>query len=283
MQIHASFRTKRPVRQKLEFETPMDRHVVLTLGRSGSNTLTDMLNQNPDILNVGEVLGDWNVLRKVQRRLRLYPQNADYLDAMLRKSVLIRVANTYRNHQRRKSGAKHEIKRLSDIKTLGIKEFSLNMHEFGVADYLHARPDIKVIGLLRDNVLDRAMSYIMLRETGVVAVRDNTTGKQQVEIDPEELISILEDVKSENQGLQAMLDELPSERVEIVQYAEFFSDEESRIATMRRLFDFLGVQQHQPVVRMKKILQRPKSEMISNIEACRATLLGTEFEGLLDE
>ena len=36
----------------------MERHVILTLGRSGSNTLCDMLNQHPEVLNFGEVLAE---------------------------------------------------------------------------------------------------------------------------------------------------------------------------------------------------------------------------------
>lgn len=50
----------------------MDRHVVLTLGRSGSNTLRDMLNQSPEVLNFGEVLGEWNTIRKIQRKAVFY-------------------------------------------------------------------------------------------------------------------------------------------------------------------------------------------------------------------
>ena len=62
----------------------MDRHMILTLGRSGSNTLRDMLNQNPEVLNFGEVLGPWTDMRRLQKRLPLIPKdNVAYLDFIL--------------------------------------------------------------------------------------------------------------------------------------------------------------------------------------------------------
>lgn len=39
----------------------MNKHIILTNGRSGSNYISGVLNSHPHITNYGEVLGEWTV------------------------------------------------------------------------------------------------------------------------------------------------------------------------------------------------------------------------------
>ena len=88
-------------------------HFVLTIGRSGSNTLVNALNQHPQVLNYGEVLGDWNTIRKLYNRLpaALTSGEAAYLDAVLHNPVLARALNGYRNLSYLRRGGRAEMKR----------------------------------------------------------------------------------------------------------------------------------------------------------------------------
>lgn len=76
----------------------MSRHMILSLGRSGSNTLADLINQHPHALNVGEVLGSWTKMRQIRESFCLYAgRDAAYLDAVTRPSALLFAANTFRS------------------------------------------------------------------------------------------------------------------------------------------------------------------------------------------
>ncbi|GGO60581.1 hypothetical protein GCM10011315_35340 [Roseovarius pacificus] len=261
----------------------MDRHVVLTLGRSGSNTLRDMLNQSPGILNFGEVLGEWNTIRKFQRKAFFLPRTDEaYLDWILYSLAFLRSVNTLRSLNKTLTGRRTAAKRLRDIRTFGVKDFSLNFQRYGLSGYLDARPDIKVIGLIRENVVDRMISNAMLGATGVVAARGGADGKTRtLRIDPTRIAGLLTDIETENADLDAMLSRLPDNRKYIVRYDELFSDPESRQRIMEGAFAFLGVPPVATQERMTKIIRAPANDVIENFDECLDAVRGTPHEALL--
>lgn len=147
-------------------------HFILTLGRSGSNALVDMINQNPALLNYGEVLGTWTPIRKAQRRLGLLQNDDDaYLDAVLGNNRVIFAANLARTLGKLRNGRIAEIKRIRRLHSVGVKDFSLNMIRCGLNDYLYERKQVRVIGLIRANPLGRMISALRLQNTGEVSRR----------------------------------------------------------------------------------------------------------------
>jgi len=259
------------------------RHFILTMGRSGSNTLVNVLNQHPELLNLGEVLGEWTKFRRLQRRLRLHGRSdAAYLDALLNNKLLIRALVSYRSFNYRRRGEPDGVKSFHRIKSLGMKEFSLNMHRFGVSSFLKERPEIKVIGLQRHNILDRFISARMLQQTGIVAVgkgqKESTEGLQ---LNPMTLHDDLDVIERENRELAAMLDALPQERVYRIAYEDLYSTEQRTREILREVYDFLGVEPIEPVMKMRKIIPGRSIERIQNIDACREALRGTRFEWVL--
>ena len=260
----------------------MDRHVILTLGRSGSNTLQDIFNQNPALLNYGEVLGEWNRVRKVQRRSGLFKgQDDKYLDAILTSRAFARMANLTRTFDRVRRRSLSDIKRVSDVRSIGIKEFSLNFKNYGLERYLLDRPDIKVVGLIRDGILERMISAARLGATGEVTSRNTSaSGQRTFHLPPGEIVSRLAAVEDENRHLEQMLAELPAERVYVVKYDAFFSDAAERDRIVDEVFDFLGVPRIRTQTRMTKIIQTPPVQAIANIDQCRSAVRGTKYEGL---
>lgn len=259
----------------------MDPHFILTLGRSGSNTLCDLLNQNPEVLNYGEVLGDWTAARRIGRRVG-FARKADsaYLDRLLHDRSLARLANLYRNLRKtldRKSSERKDFRR---IRTIGVKDFSLNMQRLGLVDYLKERPDIRVIGLQRRDVVDRMLSTAMLQKTGVVLVREGNDTFRRIAIPPAAIHRMLKTIETENRDLDTMLRGL-GDRVMRIDYEEFFSNPEACDRIMQDVFAFLQVAPTPTRIRMKKIIQAPPSRVITNFDACLDALRGTAYFDLL--
>ena len=260
----------------------MDQHVILTLGRSGSNTLQDIFNQHPALLNFGEVLGEWNLIRKAQRALGLFKgEDAKYLDTILSSKTFARAANFSRTLDRVRRRSFSDIKRLSDVRSTGIKEFSLNFQNYGLESYLLERPDIKVVGLVRDDILERMISTARLGATGEVTSRTAAgKGQKTFHLPPDEVITRLSAVEEENRQLARMLGELPKQRVYIIRYDDFFSGAAKRDQIVDEVFDFLDVPRMRTRTRMTKIIQSPPADVIANIDQCRTAVRGTKYEGL---
>ncbi|MDF2232135.1 sulfotransferase [Albimonas sp. CAU 1670] len=262
-----------------------DRHVILTMGRTGSNTLVDILNQNPEALNYGEVLGDWSPVRKIQRRLGVWRKDeAAYLDALTTNPVVIRAALGVRDLRKRLSGAGAETKRASRLKTIGIKDFTMHFSKRGLDDYLPARPDIKVIGLTRENVLARGISGAALAATGVVSSRSANAGTApgKVRVNAAVLVERLDFIDWETRELDRLLDMIPPERVLRLSYERCYADPEATLDTAAQVYAFLGVTPIVPKIRMSKLLSRDPLEAIENADEVREALRGTRFERWLE-
>lgn len=261
----------------------MERHVILTLGRSGSNTLCDMLNQNPAVLNFGEVLGEWNAVRKLQKRAPFIPRGDEaFLDWVLYSGSFLRTVNAIRSLRKIMGGQRGAAKSIRDIETWGIKDFSLNFMRFGLSDYLDTRPDLKVVGLLRQDVVDRMISNAMLGATGVIKTTSASGGgRKTLRIDPSQIAALLTDIETENAELETMLARLPDARKHVIRYEDLFTDQDRRHETMKGIFTFLGVDPVRTEERMVKIIRTPVNEVIENFEDCVAAVSGTPHEELL--
>lgn len=258
----------------------MDNHVILTLGRSGSNTLSDLLNQNPAVLNFGEVLGDWNVIRKAQRRMGLYRgDDRAYLDAVLGNRAVLRAANTVRTVGKLRHGARADVKSLNQVSTVGFKEFAIHFIRLDIYDYLKARPHLKVIGLTRTNVVDRMISNAFLERTGLIALKtgDGTEQTEKLWIDPDTVLDQLDVIERENNELRRMLEVLPEQNVFWVGYDDLFADQARTTEIVRDIYAFLGVPDHMPRVRMRKILKRDPLQALANGAELREVISGSRF------
>jgi hypothetical protein len=262
----------------------MDNHIILTLGRSGSTTLLDLLNQHPEILNFGEVLGDWAPIRKVQKKLPFYRGNdRAYLDAILANNRLVRTANTVRTFGKIRNRNWSDIKRLDRISTIGFKEFSLNFIKYNIYDYVKNRPHLKVIGLCRTNAVDRMISNEFLEKTGVIELKSSDKKEQtrKLCIDPATVLEKLDVIERENNDLRRMLEVLPKENLLWIQYDDLFSSPERTLQIVREAYAFLGVPDHAPQVRMRKILKRDPLSALENGEDLRKVIAASRFAGYL--
>jgi len=255
-------------------------HIILTLGRSGSNTLVDLLNQNAEILNYGEVLGPWNQIRRLRYLISGGSGREErYVDSLLRSATVAGAANLTRTARKIRHRAFDDIKRLREVRTVGFKEFLLNILKMGLAEHLLSQPDIRFIGLTRSNPLERLVSTLRLGETREVLSRESGGARSvSLTIDAPGLVPQLDIMQREVDDLEDLLAQVPSERKYVLDYSEFYSNPEVTIGHMRNIYDFLGVTPSTPRVRMTKITQRPMAEVISNYDECRRATAGTRFE-----
>src|SRR6185437_10102767 len=104
----------------------MNNHFILSLGRSGSNQLVDLINQHPNLLNYGEVLGDWIAMRRLQRRIGFFRNNdAGWLDFLLKNRAPFYGAQAIRAMHQLQRGDRPEIKTRKGTASLGVKESTL--------------------------------------------------------------------------------------------------------------------------------------------------------------
>jgi hypothetical protein len=261
------------------------KHFIITLGRSGSNTLVDGLNQNKEILNFGEVLGEWTTTRKIQRFAGLYKNEDDrYLDELLSNRFIQRSANGVRSILKIKNRKSEDVKDFRNVRTVGIKEFSMNLHRFGIFDYLSDRPDIAVIALLRRNPIDRMVSWLRLERTGLVSRSSRDEGKgsnRKLRIDIADFMARLEVVHNENVQLERLIKKLPSERLLTINYEEFFASPEKTAETFRVAQEFLDVTPVKINTRMKKIIDGDPVELFENSGEIKKELAKGKFSKFL--
>lgn len=258
----------------------MQRHMILTLGRSGSNTLVDMVNQNPAVLNYGEVLGEWTVPRQIQSRLKfLSSDETKFLDAFYDRRSVLQFANGYRSFGKIRKGRREDIKRHRDIQSIGVKEFSLNLKRFGLSDYINYRKDLKIIGLVRKDILARAVSSAILDVNGIYSsqVSGNAKQSQRLHMAPEKLITALGDVEEEVRELERMLQSAGAHRVFRLDYETFYSTAEKAVETTRQLFRFLDVPDYIPTIRMSKIGWNDPLCSFENADELRSVISETRF------
>jgi hypothetical protein len=230
-------------------------------------------------------LGEWNLIGKLQRRAGVFrDKDAAFLDFCLGNSVAQRLALRARAIQRRAKRRPNDRKRFSDIRQVGIKDFALTFRDYGVRDYLAQRPAIKVIGLERQNLLDRMISNALLEASGVVEIREGEGRRKDTSLrmEPQKILDELEVIEAENIFLRQMFEELPEDRKMHIYYEDFFAGPERTAATMTELHSFLDVDPFQPEVRMRKIVQGRSIDRLANKDDVIATLSGTRFERYLN-
>jgi hypothetical protein len=259
----------------------MDQHFILTLGRSGSNALVDIINQHPHAINYGELLGDWNTIRKWQGHLGLWRgQDATYLDRLLADGAPLRVINSLRSLRKIAAGKRAEVRCHREIRTVGAKDFTnLFVQTPALHDYFRDRPDIKVIGLYRSDIVARFISWQLLDRTGTIkrGVGDKAIAAR-ITLDTDTLLADLTTVATEAAQLDGMLDALPASQVFRIRYEAFFFDSAAMHDTVQQMFSFLNLPPYPIRMRSRKINSRRLRETVVNYDACLAALAGTLFE-----
>jgi hypothetical protein len=262
----------------------MERHIVFTNGRSGSNYISGLINHHPNLTNYGEVLGEWTIPYRLYENFFAGRTTTEaYLDYIYSSSSFFYLSQTYSAIAHIRKSKKINFKNLNSVKSLGIKDFSMNFIRRDLRNYLRDRPDIKVISLYRENHLERYISYLNLKQSGVVSVEKNQakrvpTKDLKVRVSPDEMLSDLERIEKETEDQLEIVRDLSPERVYEIRYEELFSSKEKSSSIQLGMFDFLGVEPLDIQGSSKKILTKKMPEIIENYDEFLSQIRNTRYE-----
>jgi len=256
------------------------RHFILTSGRSGSNYLTNTLNQHPHIVNYGEVLGEWTLAYKIHKPFERLLSWRHYLDILYNSTIIYYFAQFISLHSHLKKNESINFKQKREITNIGIKDFAFLLRNRTLLTYLESSSDIKVIYLHRRNILKRYLSLIKMNTSGIVKT-DIHLKNASVFVDIEDLFLKLKVYSQETKLEEEIVSTLPEERLLEIIYEEYFLDTASRTSTNNKVFKFLGVTPIPVESKQKKIGNDNLQEYIRNYEEVYKILKGTEFEEYL--
>jgi LPS sulfotransferase NodH len=224
------------------------RFVIFGQGRTGSTLLETLLHSHPDIACEGELLA-WK---------RLSPEG--FLD---RRS---------RGHQAAAWGCHvkphHHARLVQGAEDL--QRFAHSLHERGWL----------LIHLWRENTLEHVLSGYFARTTRSYRFTDQKAPPAlKLTLDPERVVAKI----ARRQGLleeeRAALRGLPFHEV---QYERDLKDPEGRLAAMKALQKRLGVRAMDLSTPLRKSVQKPFEEMVSNADEVLARLEASPFSRFAD-
>ncbi len=260
----------------------MQRHLILTHGRSGSNYLTNSLNLHPKVVNYGEVLGDWTLPSKL-RNLRLLNSESheQYLDQLYGSCSLYYCAQLWSAKQHLIKQKPINFKRYSSVESIGIKEFGMHFQRKNLEGYLQQNPDIAVIYLYRENILDRYISVQSLQRNKVVFSESASTRIAKMTIDIEEMMLALDVLRSELEYTHRLVERLTGSKILTIRYEDAFSSGSTLQAMCNDVFAFLGVDSIAEQSKQKKILSRSLDQVIDNFDDFERAIMGSPYSSLL--
>lgn len=260
----------------------MNRHFILTNLRSGSNFLTSTINKHPELLNYGEVLGEWTLPRRVISR-RMFPRMSDeeYLDFIYGSRWAFYGGQIYSAMRRAGRQKPFTLKARSRVKSVGLKDMAFLVRQRDLARYLAGSNDIKIIHLVRTNTLKRFVSFERMRRTRVVS-SERAEASVLLEINLGNVVDRLRVFQREDLFAAELVRGLPAHRVMVVRYEKYFFDAGCMKETNDALFRFLGVKPLDIIAEQRKISPDNLRHIVGNYSELQRVLSGTEFERFLE-
>ena len=262
----------------------MKKHIILTNGRSGSNYLVTLLNSHPQIANYGEVLGEWTTLYKVNQKVKfgqsLFNDYYDYMNYVYNSKLFFYISHIYSGYSKIKKQEKINFKSYQNIKTIGVKEFSINFKKRNIVNYIKEQEDLFIINLCRKNSLKRLISLEAMKNTGVISSK-KTKENKQIYLSAKNTLQQLEIFEKEKQDQFEMLESVPNNRILNIYYEDYFSEEKKQKEINKEILDFLQVKQINISSKHRKILDSDLSNIIKNYDEIYNLLANSPYEKYL--
>lgn len=263
----------------------MNKYLILTNGRSGSNYFVTLLNSHPQVTNYGEVLGDWTLPYKVNQSIKFgtpfFNDYQNYLDYIYSSKLFFYSSQLYSIYARIKKRQPVNFKLYSQVKSIGIKDFSINFEKRNLTNYLENRSDIAIVNLYRENSLKRLISLQAMQDTGIVKSIGQNKDKQKLYLPLDKVTHQLETFEREKREQFEMIESISESRVMNISYEEYFSSSEQQEKTNRKILDFLKVDDIKLQGKHKKILDSSLSNILENYDEVEGLLTNTKYEKYL--
>lgn len=260
----------------------VSKHFILTGGRSGSNHLTNSLNKHPSLVNYGEVLGEWTLPYKLYRILRpLGVTSERFIDLLYENALPFYMGQVVSAISHLRNKAPVNLKRRSQIETVGIKDFAFLIYRRRLTSYLADRKDIRVIHLRRINLLHRYLSLVRMGRTGIVKTREKRALAKKLFVDTVDMMRGLKQLAFEESQELDIVSAIEPSRLYSVLYEDYFSSKERMQDILAEILNFLDLSPVPLISDQKKISPDRLEDSIKNYsEVCEA-LKGGAFEDYL--
>ena len=234
----------------------MTKFVILTLPRTGSTLLSKSLNKHPEIFCNDEIF-HFSFRRYFSPdqfrflKIRLLPKKINY--AINYPATFLRLPGFLNKYFTNK---KNEHFKARGFKLMYYQTFYIP----GLIHYLK-RNDIKVILLLRENVLRNALSDLRARSTGIYHYQDDNEeqrlGLSKLNVDTNVLKQKMDYIIKQNKKLESIVSNMDHLKI-------YYEDFEDWNDTVNRISDFLEVSRAQIAAGAKKLNPHTLQDMISN-------------------
>ncbi len=225
--------------------------LIFAQGRSGSTLLIDLINSHPDVFAYGEIF-DHRVMQNVNNPVRF----AEGLCCLSRKPVCGFKAMIYQLERDQKQDPKKVL-----------KAFQEN--------------GWKILYLHRDNLFHHAISDIKSDMTNTFHSYEKKDGEKnpKICIEPNLLRQTLDFRRDCEQRELKVLEDIPHLHI---RYEKDLLSDESKQATLNRIFSYLGLKPHTAATRMKKVISKNLEDEIDNYRELVDGLKGSEYEKFID-
>jgi sulfotransferase family protein len=234
----------------------MTKFVIFTLPRTGSTLLSKSLNKHPEIFCEDEIF-------HFSFRQYFSPYQFRFLKIPFLPKKINYVINYPATYLRLTSFLdKYFVNRPNEkYKARGFKLMYYQTYYMpGLIDYL-IKNNIKVILLLRENVLRNALSYMRARATGVYHYLDDNeqllAGLSKLDVNTEVLKQKMRMITRQNKKLESIIRDMDYIKIRYEDFTEWDK-------TMNRIADFLNVSHYKISAGAKKLNPDALQDMISN-------------------
>jgi len=264
----------------------MNRYLILTSGRSGSNYLANLCNLHPHLVNYGEVLSNqtlpYRTFSKCNKLCRLSTRS--YLNLIYHSKTIFYLGQLYSAYAHKKNREPIQFKRWNTVKSIGTKDFFLNYRKKQVEDFIIDDKEMAIIHLYRENNLRRYISaQFMAQKINRAFVKSEQKPAKQITIDINHMLEKLAEMDRENEHKNKMMTQLKTDhRVLTIRYEDHFAHEASIIDHNKRIFEFLGVEPLELISQHKKILPTAIPDLVNNYDELAQVLTGSQYEHYLN-
>jgi hypothetical protein len=143
-------------------------------------------------------------------------------------------------------------------------------------------PDIAVIYLYRENLLQRYLSLQSLKHHNIVATEGASVTLSKMQIDIEDMLIKLDVLSQEVQYEHSLVQSLGKNPMLHISYEESFTNASSLQVMTSQVFEFLGVSPIEQVSSHRKILPKSLEETVENYDELVTALQTTRYAQYLD-
>jgi LPS sulfotransferase NodH len=267
----------------------LKKHFIYTEARSGSNFLVDLFNQHPQLVNYGEVLGDWTKPHQIYRTITKKLPDKAYLNFIFSSKIFYYLSQFYYAYQNYRQKKLIQFKWHHQVVSVGVKDFHHTLLKYHLLDFFSDHPELYIIYLYRENLLKQHLSLELMRKTQIVSSERTQDGKvvtqtkkAKIQVDLAEVLAVLDNAEKEVKQREDILSRVPGDRLLSIAYEDLFASPEAQADFRQRAFDFLGVEAIAVTSRQRKLSSDDLRDLVENYDELYQGLINTPYAKYLN-